>query len=195
MFSGKTILIIATALAIVACLIIVGHFATRPTESDPFAQLTDLNVPALTPPSPPSPVEPKPEATPAQVPPPPPEPKAETPAPTLAPPTLKASTQTEGPKQAQTAPIIAPMPPRRLAPGVFVYEPIPHDAPVAEFPLVLVWQKDREWYRIRDFDLNGELSPSEWDTLGRLKAGFFGAGRTTNRPSVVPPTEESPSGL
>lgn len=39
------------------------------------------------------------------------------------------------------------LPPPRLAPDMFVFSSLPFNAPVAEFPLVLVGQKNLEWYR------------------------------------------------
>ncbi|MEI6789015.1 MAG: hypothetical protein WCL49_11120, partial [bacterium] len=38
-------------------------------------------------------------------------------------------------------------PSTRLAPDMFVYSTLPFDAPMAEFPLVLVGQKSLEWYK------------------------------------------------
>lgn len=41
------------------------------------------------------------------------------------------------------------IPPPRLAPDMFAFESVPFDAPIAKFPLVLVGQKDLEWYPSR----------------------------------------------
>jgi hypothetical protein len=186
MSSGKTLVIVAVIVAVVACGGIIAHFMTRPQPADPFAALTQFQeVPSQTSPSAPATepavpaqvtVPPAPEAPPAPkagvVPPPPPPP-----APVV-----------ESPKRPAPLPVRVVMPPRRLQPEGFVFTPIPHDAPIAEFPLLLVWQRDSDMYLMREFN---RFTPPQSALVGRFGSGFF----KTNPPPTIPPTEESPSGL
>jgi hypothetical protein len=95
----------------------------------------------------------------------------------------------------------------RLRPEEFAFDALPYDAPVAEFPLVLVDQNFRDPYMVRDMEMDSRLSPSDADILARLQADIHGAPRpptVTPLPPPgpggpggpeVPPPEESNSGL
>lgn len=190
------IMIGAVVAAVVAVLAIVWHFATAPEVQDPFRQLAQLNVAPAEPrgtPPPPPPTAPPPGESERQ---PQGEPPAAAPSAVMPPSGMQPQppTQPEGIKQDLARTVVEPLIPRRLEPEYFVFMPLPFDAPLAEFPLVLVWQKNREWYRIRDFDLDGRLSPTELDMLGRTRDGFFGDLRPPGG-GELPSPEESPSGL
>lgn len=123
------------------------------------------------------PVEP---STPPATPPPAPAPKETKEPPKLAPPRPEIDkAATKGP---------TPAFPHTLAPPDFVYKPIPHDAPLAEFPIMLVWQKRREWYRPPG---GGELpiSPPPFSVVPKPPRV------PPTVPPTIPPTEQSPSGL
>ncbi len=186
MSSGRIIVIIAAVLALIACGAIIGHFIARAPTGDPYRRIADLqSIPRLAPmPLPVAPDMPSPAVTPT------PTPEPAPPVPTVVPPPPPPPPKTE------PAPKVIVVPPRRLLQELFVYMPLPFDAPLAEFPLVLVWQKNRDVYRIRDFDMDKRLSPTEWDMLSRTRTTLFGDNPPTNpppRPPVSP--EESPSGL
>ncbi|MEI6148292.1 MAG: hypothetical protein WCS01_04290 [bacterium] len=93
----------------------------------------------------------------------------------------------------------------RLKPEEFAFDAIPYAAPLAEFPLVLVDQRSREWYLTRDMEMDSRLSPAEADILDRMQTDIHGGGGKPPRgppkpppgppgPPEVPP-EESYSGL
>lgn len=117
----------------------------------------------------------------------PPLPPVPTPAPkeTKEPPKI-APTQTAPQKSAGPKPT-APRT-HSLAPPDFVYRPLPYDAPLAEFPIVLVWQKRREWYR-----------PPGGKELPITPPPFSVVPKPPHVPPTIPPTipptEQSPSGL
>ena len=77
------------------------------------------------------------------------------------------------------------LPPAKLAPDMFVFSTLPFDAPVAEFPIVLVWQKNLEWTRTRTGDRSGG-GPS-----GLAGGTIYGK---TPPPPVTPPTPPGPPG-
>jgi hypothetical protein len=92
------------------------------------------------------------------------------------------------------------LPPAKLAPDMFSFDVLPFDAPLAEFPIVLVWQKHREWYVTRDTDLEGRLAtplatPSALSGRPRPPPVPPPPGGGGGGPSPIPPTPESPSGL
>lgn len=98
-----------------------------------------------------------------------------------------------------------PPPPVKAAPSVktvqkdkalttpeFAFQALPHDAPLAEFPHVLAWQKRRDWYKTRDLDMGGNGPPTP------PPDGLRGVPKpppVPPTPPVIPPTPESPSGL
>ncbi|MEI6564969.1 MAG: hypothetical protein WCO42_11760 [bacterium] len=75
----------------------------------------------------------------------------------------------------------------RLAPDMFAFSSLPYDAPMAEFPLVLVGQKNVEWPKIM--------------SVGQGVSGGFGGpagppstiySKPTGEPPVVPPVRPPP---
>ena len=72
------------------------------------------------------------------------------------------------------------LPPAKLAPSMFVFSTLPFDAPIAEFPLVLVWQKNLEWTKTRTGDRGGAGAPSP------LSPGVI-YGKTPPPPVTPPP--------
>lgn len=190
--SDRRVVVAAIVLAVLACVGIVAYFATRPPSEDPLAALMRLRSEArsLAPsPVPPAPVVPPVASAPSVNP-----PTLEAPiGPPPAVPPPPAPKVAEIPKESPPLPIRVVLPPRRLQPEEFVFSPIPFDAPLAEFPLLLVWEKTREGYNIHELDRQA---------LDRMKANFFrvpgapgGGGGGGGGGEDIPPTEESPSGL
>lgn len=70
------------------------------------------------------------------------------------------------------------LPPARLASDDFPYQNLPFDAPVAEFPLVLVWQKQLELDQIR------EMSGSSADPMLDMRNNIY---RVPGNPPGPPP--------
>jgi hypothetical protein len=76
--------------------------------------------------------------------------------------------------------IRAVLPSARLAPDMFAYATLPYDAPLAEFPLVLVGQKYLEWYKTTS------------EPIG-VSAGI-GSASIYGRPPTPPGTPPTPPG-
>ncbi len=79
--------------------------------------------------------------------------------------------------------IKAVSPAARLAPDMFSYSALPFDAPLAEFPLVLVGQKNLEWYKAPREVIGG--SPGG---IGTAPLSIYG------RPPSPPPKPTPPPG-
>lgn len=79
------------------------------------------------------------------------------------------------------------LPPNRIAPDMFSFATLPYDAPVAEFPLVLVGQRNLEWY----------ITPKEPE-LGGIGGVYDSrssiAGRPPGPPPGTPPSGGGPGG-
>lgn len=80
------------------------------------------------------------------------------------------------------------LPPARLAPDMFTFSSLPNNAPVAEFPLVLVGQKNLEWYRTRSGNEGGGAAGLE----GAPQASIYGHPPKT--PPSTPPGPPGPPG-
>ena len=76
------------------------------------------------------------------------------------------------------------LPPPRLAPDMFTFSSLPNNAPVAEFPLVLVGQKSLEWYRTRSGNDGG----------GAIGAPGAELASIHGRPPGPPPGPPTPPG-
>lgn len=55
----------------------------------------------------------------------------------------------------------------KLAPEMFAFNTLPYDAPLAQFPLVLVWQKNLEWYKTVGGRIAGSIAPPSGNIYGR----------------------------
>lgn len=55
----------------------------------------------------------------------------------------------------------------KLDPEMFVFNTLPYDAPLAQFPLVLVWQKNLEWYKTVGGRTAGSIAPPSGNIYGR----------------------------
>lgn len=180
----------AVLLAAVACLAIVLHYAfTEPPVIPDLTELSHLHpaVPTASGTPPPQPGSGDPSAA----------TRPQTP-PTLSPapkaPSADFSTKVDDSLKMALR--------FRLKPEEFAFDAIPYDAPLAEFPLVLVDQRSREWYLTRDMEMDSRLSPAEADILDRMQTDIHGGGGKPpsgppkpppGRPEVPP--EESYSGL
>lgn len=116
-----------------------------------------------------------------------PEPQKAAGTPSAAPPPVEftaGKADAIGPKadfSIKTDVVLTVLPPARLAPEMFAYSSLPFDAPLAEFPLVLVGQKYLEWYK------------TPRDPLG-ASAGGIGSSPIYGRPPPpgTPPTPPGP---
>ena len=175
----------AIVAAVLACCGIIAYFAIANRNSAPVIPtfvrpvVQPVPVAVYTPPAPsaPQPETPTPPVvTPPPAPPPPPAPVVKT-------------------EKKEPDVIAALIPPPRVTPEMFVFTPLPFDAVLAEFPLVLVGQKQREWYVTRDMELDRELSSADMDILARMRSDLFGISSNRPPPPPPPPNPESPSGL
>lgn len=73
-------------------------------------------------------------------------------------------------------------PPARVASDDFPFQELPYDAPVAEFPIVLVWQKQLELEPILEMDRSA--TPSEKDALLNMRQNIY---RVPGPPPPGPP--------
>ncbi len=198
--SGRVMLISGVVLAFLVSGAIVAYFMTRTPERDPYATLA--NIPLASPshgpqaPTPPAPLHTTPDESAAHiasataVPPGVPNPtplisaQAAPQTPTNIPPAVQFKA---GPEDNDA--IIA----ARFAEPDFAYARLPSDAPTAEFPLLLVSQRDRDLNKIQDLTMDGSLSPSELDMIDHARAGFFGTP-TSSRPAAAPGRPGGPGG-
>jgi len=94
-------------------------------------------------------------------------------------------------------------PPSKLASYMFAFSSLPFDAPVAEFPLVLVWQKNLDWAKGTTGERGGSVPSSlpSGTIYGKAKPGSPPGqppgppGPTPPGPTPRPPPEVSTSGL
>lgn len=142
---NRLFMVAALLMAFLACVGIVVHFTlSAPPVIPDLASLGTL--PTIVPGAP------KATGPLSQIPPSgPPQPQA---TPSL-PPAPKIESQAELDKQLRESIRF------RLKPEEFVFDSLPHDAPLAEFPLVLVDQRLREWYLTHDVMSPNGVEPSE----------------------------------
>ncbi len=80
------------------------------------------------------------------------------------------------------------LPPPRLAPDMFTFFSLPSDAPFAEFPLVLVGQKNLEWVRTR----SGTDGGGAMGVDGSQPSSIY--GNPHPKPPPTPPGPPGPPG-
>jgi hypothetical protein len=177
----------AFLLVAVACGGIILHFTLA--ETVPMPDLANLQSLAAVTPSSLRPVTPAPPASAAR-----PSPLGQsTPAqpstlPALQPTATKAPNADFSEKMTDG---LNTVPEMLLRPEEFAFDALPYDAPVAEFPLVLVDQYFRDPYMARDMEMDSRLSPSEADIITRMQADISGTPRP---PPVTPPPPPGPGG-
>jgi len=97
------------------------------------------------------------------------------------------------------------LPPARLAPDMFSFSSLPNNAPMAEFPITLVGQKNLEWYKTRTGPEGGVDAGIQSSVYGRppgLPPGPLPGPPGPPEPPIPPvppgpkpPPEVSTSGL
>ncbi len=82
------------------------------------------------------------------------------------------------------------LPPPRLAPNMFIFSTLVNDAPISEFPLVLVGQKSLDWYRTRSGNDGGGAIGVD----GNVPSSIYSQPPTPTPtpPAPNPPTPEPP---
>jgi len=82
------------------------------------------------------------------------------------------------------------LPPSKLSVDMFAFSSLPFDAPVAEFPLVLVWQKNLEWAKTMTGDRVGAWKVGP----GSLTPGSIYGKAPPGTPPSRPPGPPGPPG-
>lgn len=87
--------------------------------------------------------------------------------------------------------------PDRLVPDMFAFDSLPFDAPVAEFPLVLVDQRVRTVDFVRDMELDPSMRQSEQQIIDQMRSDITGPVPSATTPTTPggTPGEESASKL